>query len=236
MPTDPELSLQASDAEPAAEMAREVQRLSEALITRQLSNKQALAVADALSKISDSVVDEPQRTKAENFGLRNRISTFFETGAWPPPPPDGTQIEFDVASPVGGLLNPVSVGAQYFRDGDEVIGRVNVGRCFEGPPERVHGGVICAIFDEVMGSVFRATGAPSAFTGELSVRFEAPAPIQTDLEFRARIVSTEGRKQFMSGEAVSPDGQFASATATFVEMRVEHFADMSEQSGAAGSE
>jgi len=209
-------------------VAQEVQRLSEAIVVRQLDSAEADRVSDQLAAITAVVEQEPARSKIESFGLRNRIAKFMETGQWPEPPPDGSPLEFDIASPVGGALNPVSVGATYFRDGDEVIGRVNVGRCFEGPPERVHGGVICAIFDEVMGSVFRAMGTASAFTGQLNVRFEAPAPIAVDLEFRARQVGEEGRKRFLEGEAKSSDGQFASATATFIAMQPENFPGQSD--------
>jgi acyl-coenzyme A thioesterase PaaI-like protein len=219
---------QAAESDAMVDVASAVRRLSEALITRQLDADTAKATANALVNIAERVEHEPARSKAENFGLRNRIASFVETGAWPDPPPNGSQLEFDVASPIGGIMNPASVGAQYFRNDDEVIGRVTVGRCFEGPPERVHGGIICAIFDEVMGSVFRVNGTASAFTGELSVRFEAPCPIGVDLEFRARQVGESGRKRFLEGEAHSPDGRFASATATFIEMRMDHFTDIAE--------
>lgn len=208
---------------PMAAVAVELHRLNEAVITRQLDAETAASIAAQIADISRVVEAWKARSKLENFGLRDRITSFLESGTWPEPPPDGSQIEFDVASPIGGTLNPVSVGATYFRDGDEVIGRVTVGHCFEGPPERVHGGIICAVFDEVMGSVFRATGTASAFTGELAVRFEAPAPIMADLEFRARQIGEDGRKRFLEGEAYGPDGRFASATATFIEMRMEHF-------------
>ena len=74
-----------------------------------------------------------------------------------------------------------------------------------------------------MGSVFRATGIASAFTGELSVRFEAPAPLGVELEFRARLVESSGRKRFLAAEGTSPQGRFSSATGTFIEMRPEQF-------------
>jgi len=223
-----EQTKQDTDADAMVNVAAAVRRLSEALVTRQLDGDVAQATVDQLLAIAERVEQEPARSKAENFGLRNRIAFFIETGAWPDPEPDGSQLEFDVASPIGGRLNPTSVGAKYYRDGEGVIGRVNVGHCFEGPPERVHGGIICAVFDEVMGSVFRANGTASAFTGELSVRFEAPCPIGVDLEFRARQVGESGRKRFLEGEAHSPDGRFASATATFIEMRVDDFAEFAE--------
>lgn len=222
MPDEPQAD-DPTTANPMAGLAAELRRLNEAVITRQLPAVEATELGQRIAEVREQIESWEPRSKADNFGLRNRIASFLETGAWPEPPPDGSQLEFDVASAIGGEVNPISVGATYFRDGNEVVGRVTVGRCFEGPPERVHGGIICAIFDEVMGSVFRATGTASAFTGELAVRFEAPAPIGQELEFRARQVGEAGRKRFLEGEASGPDGRFASATATFIEMRPEHF-------------
>jgi len=205
--------------------AAAINRLGEALIAKQIEPAVAATIADAVGAMSDDLDGLPVVSKLDNLGRRNRIHQFIEHGVWPDPPPDGSRMEFDPASPIGGDLNPFSVGARYYRDGDEAVGRATIGRCFEGPPERVHGGMVCAIFDEVMGSVFRATGVASAFTGELSVRFVAPAPLGTELEFRARLVDSDGRKRFLAGEATGPDGVFATATATFIEMRPEHFAD-----------
>jgi acyl-coenzyme A thioesterase PaaI-like protein len=211
--------------------ARSPSRFGVSVKRRSLDEPKAQHLAAAIALLADDLEIEPTRSKAENFGLRNRIASFLETGSWPPPPPDGSRLEFDIASPIGGDVNPFNVGARYYRDGDEVIGRVNVGRCHEGPPERVHGGIVCAIFDEVMGSVFRATGTASAFTGELTVRFHAPAPIGQDLEFRARQVETDGRKRRLTGEATAADQLIATATAVFIEMRPEHFAAAFVESG-----
>lgn len=206
-------------------LASSVNQLGVAVLGRDLSESQARELTAAIDQITATVETGRVVTKAESAARRNRIATFLETGQWPDPPPDGSRMVFDPASPIGGDLNPFSVGAQYFRDGDEAVGRVHASRCFEGPPDRLHGGVICAIFDEVMGSVFRATGTASAFTGELTVRFEAPCPIDAELEFRARLVSSEGRRRYLEAEATSPQGQFARATAIFVEMRPENFGD-----------
>lgn len=203
------------------ELALAVNRLGHRLVTHRIDPDRARAIAALLDELSDEVGGRPEVSKAERLHLRDRITTFLQTGEWPAPPPDGSPLEFDPCSLVGGDLNPFTMGARYHRDGDEAVGLVTLGPCFEGPPERVHGGAICAIFDEVMGSVFRATGTASGFTGELKVRFEAAAPLGVELEFRARQVGASGRRQFIEGEATGPDGRFASATATFVQMTAE---------------
>jgi hypothetical protein len=204
-------------------LAAEIRQLGHAVMERSLDPDESAEMAEQLSALRERLEARPEVSKATSIFRRNRIAAFLETGVWPEPPPNGSRLEFDPASVVGGELNPFSMGARYYREGEEAVGFVQLGPCFEGPPTRAHGGVICAVFDEVMGSVFRATGTPSAFTGELSVRFERPAPLNIELEFRARRVSSEGRRQMMEGEARSPEGQFATATATFIEMKPEHF-------------
>ena len=207
--------------DPQQRLAESVQRLGELIISRPLDDEQAARLADQVDELGDAFDGIDPLDKMDRFGGRNRVHEFMDTGSWPAPPPDGEEMDFDIGSAVGGEFNPFSIGTKYYRDGDESVGRVSVPRCFEGPPGRVHGGFICAIFDEVMGTVFRATGTSSAFTGELTVRFEGPAPIATDLEFRAREVRTDGRKRFLEGTATGPGGQFASAKGTFINMRPE---------------
>lgn len=202
-------------------LATAIRELGELIITRPLNAEEAADLASAIEGHAAAFEGIDAQPKIERFGSRNRVHEFLETGNWPPPPPDGSEMDFDVGSAVGGEFNPFSMGAKYFRNGTESVARVRVNRCYEGPPGRVHGGFLCALFDEVMGTVFRATGTASAFTGELSVRFEGPAPIDVDLEFRAREVGTEGRKRFLEAEGLGPKGQFASAKAVFITMRPE---------------
>lgn len=212
----------------AVAMAEAVNRLGGALVGRTIEPDRAAAMTIELDSLTKELMRLPQRRKTDDLGQRNRVRVYIETGEWPGPPPEGAQVEFDPGSFVGGELNPFAMGARYYRDGDEAVGHVTLGRAFEGPPERVHGGAVCAIFDEVLGSVFRVTGTPSAFTGELSVRFEKPAPLGVPLEFRGRQVRAEGRRRYLEGEGHGPDGVFARCTAIFIEMRADQFVLPSE--------
>ena len=71
--------------------------------------------------------------------------------------------------------------------------------------------------DEVMGSVNSVLGTV-AFTGRLSVSFVGPAPLGTELEFRARLVEREGRKLHMACTGTANGATFARAEATFIEI------------------
>ena len=208
--------------DPHERLAAAVQRLGELIITRPLDDAPAAELAARITALAAPLEVIEPAPKTIRFGGRNRVHHFLEHGTWPPPPPDGSYMDFDVASIVGGELNPFGMGTRFRREGDEAVGVVTVSRCFEGPPGRVHGGVVCSILDEVMGSVFRANGTASAFTGELSVRFEQAAPIEEPLEFRAHEVRSEGRKRFLEATGASAKGRFATATAVFIDMKPEH--------------
>jgi hypothetical protein len=77
---------------------------------------------------------------------------------------------------VTGPANPMGVAAEVLRDGDDAVLRSTLGDAFEGAPGRAHGGMVAALFDEVMGFVLSITCTP-AFTGRLTVTYRAPVPI-----------------------------------------------------------
>jgi acyl-coenzyme A thioesterase PaaI-like protein len=120
---------------------------------------------------------------------------------------------------VSGQANPMGIAIRPHREGDEAVARVTLGAAFEGAPGRAHGGVVAAVFDDVMGMVLRVIATP-AYTGEITVRYLAPTPVGTELEFRARLTSRAGRKLFMEAEAVdvAASQKVAGAKATFIEV------------------
>jgi len=110
----------------------------------------------------------------------------------------------------------VGMGARYWRGGDEARGGVTVGPAFEGPPGRVHGGALAAIFDEIMGALLPAIGV-MAFTGRLTVRYRKATPLGVPLELRSWLASREGRRLHLEAEAKADGVLFANAEAIFVE-------------------
>ena len=100
---------------------------------------------------------------------------------------------------VGGTSNPTSIELEVRYDDDEVVADVVLRRAFEGAPGRAHGGIVAAAFDDVTGFVIGKLQEP-AFTGELTVRYLAPVPVEETLEIRARLDGRERRKLFISAE------------------------------------
>jgi acyl-coenzyme A thioesterase PaaI-like protein len=116
---------------------------------------------------------------------------------------------------VSGEANPMGIGAQFFRRGNEAVAHIRLGPAFEGAPNRAHGGVIAAIFDDLMGFVLHVIATP-AFTAELTVRYLAPAPLAVETEWRGWLRDRDDRKLYIEAEAAHGDKVFASASALFI--------------------
>lgn len=204
-------------ADPLLAAVSAVRRLGNALAGHQADPSTLLQVADAANALAGAIEGGPRRDKRTEMADSPRMSELRRTGRWPDPPGEGEPIEFDPTSLVGGPLSPFGMGARYWREGDEAVGLVHCRRAFEGPPGRVHGGMVAAITDEVMGCVMRVVGVV-AYTGSLTVRFVAAAPLDADLEFRARLADRDGRKLKVECVGRAGDLVFCRAEAIFVEV------------------
>jgi acyl-coenzyme A thioesterase PaaI-like protein len=116
---------------------------------------------------------------------------------------------------VAGTANPTSADIQVEFEDVDVVARVVLQRAFEGAPGRAHGGIVAAVFDDVTGFVIGQLREP-AFTGELTVRYDRPVPIETPLEMRARLVGRERRKLFITAECRHGDTVVATCRATYI--------------------
>ena len=116
---------------------------------------------------------------------------------------------------VAGRANPTSVDLDVRFEPDGVVADVVLHRAFEGAPSRAHGGIVAAVFDDVTGFVIGQLGEP-AFTGELTVRFVAPVPVEEPLVIRARLDGRERRKLFITAEATAGDVVVATCKAIYI--------------------
>ena len=116
---------------------------------------------------------------------------------------------------VGGTANPTSAEIAMEYVGDEVVARTVLGTAYEGAPRRSHGGMVAALFDEIAAGVLPLAGV-AAYTGELTVRYHRPVPVEEPLEFRARIDSHDGRKLLATADCRSGDEVVASASVLYI--------------------
>jgi acyl-coenzyme A thioesterase PaaI-like protein len=92
-----------------------------------------------------------------------------------------------------GPAHPSGLHVRCFRTDEGIASPIIVPRVYEGPPGAVHGGIVAAYLDEILGgAVASATGTP-AVTGELTVRYVKPVPSETPLLGRGRLVADHGR-------------------------------------------
>jgi len=128
-------------------------------------------------------------------------------------------VEFFPYSPVIGRLNPISAPVRMWRAvGDsngEVHGEAVFGSAFNGPPESVHGGIIAATFDELLGATAVVNGL-GAFTGTLSVVYRSPTPLDQLVEMRGWVSGSERRKVFLEGELTHEGTVCATASGIFI--------------------
>lgn len=176
---------------PRVRAAEAVRRLGHALHAHDVDPAVLERIAAAADDVTATIAASPRRQRDEEL-LRRQM--------WHEAVDDGAVIDHFEDCFVTGPENALGIGVEVVRDGQEAIGRVVLGPAFEGAPGRAHGGVVAAIFDDVLGCLLNILETP-AFTGELTVRYHAPTPIGVPLTFRVHVERVEGRKLDLVGEA-----------------------------------
>ena len=128
-------------------------------------------------------------------------------------------------SPVSGKSNPMAPpvtlkvrrGAPHegIDTDHHIAGSVTFGPAYEGPPGHVHGGLIAAMFDELLGFAQLSPG----FTAYLHINYRKPTPLGAELRLVAWIESVERRKRIVKGECYLGDEKVTDAEGLFIAPR-----------------
>jgi acyl-CoA hydrolase len=114
---------------------------------------------------------------------------------------------------VCGTGHPAGLRLRLFAgEGISTYAEVDVTEVHQGQPGRMHGGLLAAAFDEMMGAVNWLVGPPT-LTGRLDIVFRAPVPVGSQLFFRAWSAGVDRRKSFVTGEC-RLEGSLGLVTAT----------------------
>ncbi len=121
-------------------------------------------------------------------------------------------------SPVTGRRNPIAPRVRFWRDGNEVRGEAVFSPTYAGPPDSVHGGIISAVFDELLSMANVVLGT-AGYTGTLTVKYHRKTPLNTPVEMWAVNEKQDGRKLLCRAE-MRVDGKVtASAEGLFISDR-----------------
>ena len=200
-PTHPASSERRSARHRLADEAREVLRLVSQLETESCD-------LDTLA--------EAEARLAEVRGLLAPLPDLSPHGGACSAPGDDANL-FE-RSPVSGWANPLAAPLHLEFDGTTTYGHAVYHDAYEGPPGNVHGGVIMAAFDELLGVAQAASGI-AGFTGTLTVRMRRPTPLRERIDYEAGVESVEGRKITAWGRATHDGTLLAEATGVFITPR-----------------
>jgi acyl-coenzyme A thioesterase PaaI-like protein len=140
---------------------------------------------------------------------------------------------FHDRGPLVGLANPIAppLDLRLDLEANVVRGTATFGSAHEGAPGLLHGGLLAAAIDEVLGMATSFSGSPG-MTRELTVRYERPTPIHVELRFTGRLDRAEGRKLQLSCEVEAHGARTATAHGLFIQVSGEKFAEFAKASKA----
>ena len=196
--------------------AAALRRLGHGIVGHDVPASVLSTIADTVESWFGSVESAPRRSRSVEM-MKTMKRNMFER------PGEGDAMGTFPDCVVSGEANPMGLDVQFFREGDEAVSRAVLGHAFEGAPNRAHGGVVAAIFDDLMGFVLTIVEAP-AYTAELTVRYRRPTPVNEEIEFRARLVDRRGRRLHIEAEATDSEGtKVATAEALFLTIPKDKF-------------
>ncbi|MDF1820286.1 MAG: PaaI family thioesterase [Alcanivoracaceae bacterium] len=172
------------------EIANEIRQLTERLIRVDADTETLAQVAAGLRQVSSALDGHGKRELGDILqrlvaGQASRQDLL-------------DMLDFEILT---GRATPLSPPMELWLDGEVVRGKARFGLPWQGPPGRVHGGVIGLVMDILLAKTqdfFQGWG----MTGTLNIRYQSATPLDTDIELEARVVEVSGRKLFNEGRII----------------------------------
>jgi acyl-coenzyme A thioesterase PaaI-like protein len=116
-----------------------------------------------------------------------------------------------------GPGHPTGLRVRCFKTAEGVMSPIVVPGHYSGPPGAAHGGIVAAYLDEVLAAAAKRATERTAVTGELTVRYVMPVPVETPIIGRGSLVADHGRYVEVEGrlEDLATGGVLATARAKF---------------------
>jgi len=114
-----------------------------------------------------------------------------------------------------GRSNPLAPPMHLSSEAGVAVGELVFSPSYEGAPGWVHGGLVAAAIDQVLGFLQIHRGIPSV-TGRLTVHYRRPTPIETPIRIEARAGEDRGRQCLLSARLFCGGEVSAEAEGVFV--------------------
>ena len=134
------------------------------------------------------------------------------------PAPENVELRFPADGGCFGCSADNVDGLQmsFRRRGNEIEAHYIVADRFHGAPGIVHGGIVATLLDEISCALAVFVLDQHVVTGELTVRYERPVPIEHGLVLRARVVDrSHPRYAEIAGEVCDGDVVLARSRGKF---------------------
>lgn len=203
--------------------AANLRRIIERLALVDAPTEELATAADAAGVFADRMDAEFPKRRSWYEAAETAVGEITDV-----PPSAESRIEdgFFDRSPIVGLSNPLAAPLSLeMREEDGrriVVGRVEFNAAYEGPPGNVHGGMVAAAWDEVLGMAQSLSGQ-AGFTGTLTIRYRTPTPLYEPLVFRGWVREVQGRKIFTEGTCHAGDRLTSEAEGIFITVDREKF-------------
>lgn len=196
-------------------LADAVRELNEAVVSYCGTPQELDAFTSRVTELTDLIATaEPITPYLEYAIAQTTLMAAGELDSDPQTQRDHWTDYFDLSMMIG-RTNPLSPPVELQLHDDKITGLVTCGRRYEGPPGCVHGGYIAAVFDELLGCAQSLSGG-HGMTVNLDVTYQAPTPINQELELHAWVESYVGRKIVAKGTMSASGVVTAVATGVFI--------------------
>ena len=192
------------------------------------ANALASSLREVIERLVENEVPAERLSRAASLArdLRDALEgerrpRWYDAPSEPGRPSEAARASYLAQSPVRGRGNPIAPPLRVRGWALDEAGRrvleadALLGPAYEGPPHGVHGGIVAALFDDLLGQAQQSVDK-AGVTAKLEVRYRHITPVGELLRLRAWIHEDRGRWVTARATCHAGDLLTADAQAMFV--------------------
>lgn len=98
------------------------------------------------------------------------------------------------------------LGIRFRRRADRILAEYAIRAGFHGAPDVAHGGIVATVFDELCCAAAAWRFGSFVVTGELTVRYHRPVPVEVPMRWEAWVASADHPRYLVVASTVHHDG------------------------------